>query len=372
MVPDHAVCLRDRPLRAAVCVLAALASAAVPFIAILAFRDVAIAQERAAPEPSAVRAMFLRSIDRPRVPLSPQVEVLSRGPTIVLEHFTFASQEGERVPGVLRKAASTAGARPAVILLHGTGGSKENPRIVQLSDALVARGFVGVAIDGRYHGERVKPGVRATEYVAAMLRAYRTGTERPFLYDTVWDVMRLIDYLGTREDVDASRIGVMGISKGGMETYLAAAADTRIAAAVPVIGVQSFRWALDHDAWRSRVGTFQAAIDRAAADTGVKELDAGFVRRFYDRVVPGIYSEFDAPAMLPLIAPRPLLVINGDSDPRTPLPGVRQSADAAERAYRAAGADDRFRLLLQPDTGHTFTEPAEQQAVAWLVKWLKP
>jgi dipeptidyl aminopeptidase/acylaminoacyl peptidase len=354
------------------CVLVTTASAAIPLAVIFALCDVAIAQERTTRAPSVVRSMFLRSIDRPRVPLAPQVEVLSAGPAIVRERFTFASQEGERVPGVLRKSVSTRGARPAVVLLHGTGGSKDDARILQLSDALVALGFLGVAIDGRYHGERVKPGVRATEYVAAMLRAYRTGTERPFLYDTVWDVMRLIDYLETREDVDASRIAVMGISKGGMETYLAAAADTRIAAAVPVIGVQSFRWALDHDAWQSRVGTFQAAIDRAAADAGVKGVDAGFVRRFYDRVVPGIYSEFDAPAMLPLIAPRPLLIINGDSDPRTPLPGVRECADAAERAYQAAGAQDRFRLLLQPDTGHTFTQPAEQQALAWFVKWLKP
>jgi dienelactone hydrolase len=184
--------------------------------------------------------------------------------------------------------------------------------------------------------------------------------------------MRLIDYLETREDVDARRIGVMGISKGGMETYLAAAVDPRIAAAVPVIGVQSFRWALDHDAWQSRVGTFQAAIDAAAADAGVKAVDAAFVRQFYDRVVPGIYSEFDAPAMLPLIAPRPLLVINGDSDPRTPLPGVRECADAAERVYRAGNAQERFQLVLQPNTGHAFTGPAEHQALDWFVRWLKP
>jgi len=184
--------------------------------------------------------------------------------------------------------------------------------------------------------------------------------------------MRLIDYLETRPDVDGQRIGVIGISKGGMETYLAAAADPRIAAAVPVIGVQSFRWALDNDGWQSRVGTFQAAIDEAASDAGVKTVDAAFARRFYDRVVPGIYAEFDAPAMLPLIAPRPLLVINGDSDARTPLAGVRESAAAAERAYRAAHADDRFVLHLQPDTAHAFTANAEHLALEWFTRWLKP
>jgi dipeptidyl aminopeptidase/acylaminoacyl peptidase len=83
-----------------------------------------------------------------------------------------------------------------------------------------------------------------------------------------------------------------------------------------------------------------------------------------------LYSDFDAPAMLPLIAPRPLLIINGDSDPRTPVPGVQQSAAPAEARYRALGAEERFRLLLQPNTGHAFTDSAQTEAVKWLVRWL--
>jgi dienelactone hydrolase len=354
------------------CIDGNLLCRAAAVVAVLVLGDAARVQEHAPLEASSAREAFLRLIERPRVPLSPDVKVVSSDPTLVREHFTFAAQEGERVPGVLLEPRAGNARRPAVILLHGTGGDKNDARIVKLSEALVARGFIAVAIDGRYHGERAGPGARATEYVGAMLRAYRTGKEHPFLYDTVWDIMRLIDYLETRQEVDAARIGVAGISKGGMETYLAAAADPRIAAAVPVIGVQSFRWALDHDGWKSRVGTFQAAIDSAAADAEVQVVDAAFVRRFYDRVVPGIYSEFDAPAMLPLIAPRPLLVINGDSDARTPMAGVQQSAAAAERAYRAAHAEDRFVLYIQPNTGHAFSERAEQVAIDWFVRWLKP
>ena len=97
-----------------------------------------------------------------------------------------------------------------------------------------------------------------------------------------------------------------------------------------------------------------------------------FVQDFYDRVVPGIYEEFDAPAMLPLIAPRPLLVINGDSDALTPLAGVENSAMAAERAYRSARAPEKFRLLVQRDTGHEFTADAQRTAVDWLARWLRP
>jgi dipeptidyl aminopeptidase/acylaminoacyl peptidase len=76
--------------------------------------------------------------------------------------------------------------------------------------------------------------------------------------------------------------------------------------------------------------------------------------------------------MLPLIAPRPLLVINGDSDPRTPLGGVRACIAAAEKAYQAQGAADRVKLHLQPDTGHQVTAAADQAAMSWFERWLKP
>jgi dienelactone hydrolase len=316
------------------------------------------------------RAEFLKLIDRPRAPLAPELKEMGESDGLAQTHFTFAADAEQRVPGILVKQAKSAGRRPVVIALHGTGGSKES-QLVLLKE-LAGLGFIGVAIDGRYHGERAKSGRGSADYNEAILRAYRTGREHPFLYDTVWDVLRLIDYLETRADVDAKRIGLIGFSKGGMETYLAAAADSRVAVAVPCIGVQSFRWALENNAWHSRVETFQAAINGAAKDGGVVELSADFVRKFCDRVVPGVYKEFDGPEMLPLIAPRPLLVINGDSDPRTPLPGVMDCATRARQAYANARAEDKFQLLIQEKTGHAVTPASRQTAIEWFVKWLKP
>jgi len=311
------------------------------------------------------RDSFLRLVDRARVPLAPELSALSAGGPFARERFTFATEDGQRVPGLAVKAAGSA-RRPTVIVLHGTGDRKEG--MIPLLEALADRGFLAVAIDGRHHGERAKgPG----DYPQAILQAYRTGRGHPFLYDTTWDAMRLVDYLQSRPDVDGARIGMMGISKGGMETYLTAAVDPRIAVAVPVIGVQSFQWALEHDAWQARVETILGAVLGAARD-GLRPVDAEFVQEFYDRVVPGIYAEFDAPAMLPLIAPRPLLVINGDSDDLTPLEGVREAAAAAEQAYRTARAEDRFRLLVQPGAGHEFTPSAQRTALDWLARWLRP
>ena len=254
--------------------------------------------------------------------------------------------------------------------MHGTGGNKETQ--LAFLQRLPRSGFVAVAIDGRHHGARSKAGTGSVEYVDAILRAFREGKEKPFFFDTAWDIMRLVDYLETRDDVDPKRIGLFGISKGGIETYLAAAADPRIAAAVPCIAVESFRWAVDHDSWQSRIGTVQTAFDAAARDSGVKNPGAEFVRTFYSKVAPGIDGKFDGPAMVPLIAPRPLLSINGEIDPRTPLPGVELCAEVTRAAYRAAGAEEKFVLRIQPKTGHLVLPESFDASLAWFVRWLKP
>ncbi len=322
-----------------------------------------------APDP---RADFLRLIDRPRVALDAQVEPAAGGARdgVVETSFSYMAEAGQRVPGIIIAPAVVASKpRPVVIALHGTGGNKESQRafLTELAKA----GFVGIAIDARYHGAR-HGGKGNPEYNAALVHAFRTGAEHPFFYDTVWDVMRLIDYIQTRPDLDATRVGLFGISKGGIETYLTAAVDPRVAVAVPCIAVESFRWALDHDSWHSRIGTVQAAFDTAAKDAGVAKPGADFVRTFYDRVAPGIYSEFDGPAMVPWIAPRPLLAVNGEIDPRTPMGGLNECADAARAAYGADGASDKFVLLIQPKTAHQVRPESLVTAREWFVRWLKP
>jgi dienelactone hydrolase len=316
------------------------------------------------------RTDFLQLIDRPKVPAAPAVEPPTTVDGLIQQKFSFAAEAGPRVPGVLLKPANASGRHPVVICLHGTGGNKESQ--LEFMKALALSGIMGVAIDARYHGLRSKTGTGSGEYVNAILQAFRDGKEKPFFFDTVWDVMRLIDYLETRDDVDPRKIGLFGISKGGIETYLTAAVDPRVAVAVPCIGVESFSWAVDNDSWQSRIGTVQVAFDTAAKESGVKNPGAAFVRTFYARVAPGLDGRFDGPAMVPLIAPRPLLSINGDIDPRTPLPGVELCAEAARTAYKAAKAEDRFMLRIQPQTGHRVLPQSLNLARDWFVRWLQP
>lgn len=322
------------------------------------------------------REDFLKLIDRPKVPLdfrteAPTTQDASKESGLSQTRFTFAADAQQRVPGNLIKLQSSTGRRPVVIMLHGTGGTQDDEAPFRRS--IAEKGFISVAIDGRYHGLRTKARSKGTaDYFAAIVRAWKDGKEHPFYYDTVWDVMRLVDYLQTRDDVDPARIGLMGISKGGTETYLTAAVDTRIAAVVPFIGVQSFKWALDNDTWQPRIGTIQAGFNEIAKDAGIEKPDAAFVRIFYDRVMPGVYGEFDGPSMLPLIAPRPLMTVNGELDDRTPLPGLKECTDAAAAAYKSAGKEDRFVVRIQPNTPHRVNPDSREAATEFFIKWLKP
>jgi dienelactone hydrolase len=339
---------------------------------VFAMSAVIVADAQTAVDVSAVRAAFLKMIDRPRVALAAETRPRLDSGFYRAEDFSFAAEARERVPGLFLTASSAKGRRPVVIFLHGTGAKKEDQ--LALMRTLADRGLASAAIDARHHGDRIVSGSDGdnAQYYAALVETYRTGKGRPYLYDTVWDVMRLVDYLESRPDVDPKSIGIMGISKGGTEAYLAAAVDSRLAAVVPIIGVQGFRWALENDRWQPRVATFRPAVDGAARSDGVQTVDAAFVRRFYDRVAPGVYGDFDAPSVLQLIAPRPLLVINGDSDPRTPLVGVQLAVAAARQAYRKQGAEEKLGVYIQPNAGHVFTPVAELVMADWFVKWLAP
>ena len=330
--------------------------------------------------PSEVKAAFLKRLDRPRVPLDTilrETKAPHRG--VVAERLDFATDtraDGsiERVPALLARPEGMKGRMPAVIVLHGTGGRKD--AMWNWLEQLAHRGIVAIAIDGRFHGER-NPGLPGTKaYNQAIIKAWRDKPDgpasHPLYYDTCWDIWRTIDYLETRGDVDPSRIGMIGISKGGIETWLAAAADDRVKVAVPAISVQSFKWSLDHDKWQARANTVKEAHEAAAADLEKSKVDAEVCRALWSKVLPGILDEFDAPSMLPLFANRSLLILNGEKDPNCPIEGAELAFSAAKAAFHDADADEHLKVIVAKDSGHTLTSEQHAAALEWFVHWLKP
>jgi len=215
--------------------------------------------------------------------------------------------------------------------------------------------------------------LRLAPYVVALKKSWleRDDSEResPFVYDSAHDASRVLDVLldhpefaNLRGSIDTSKIGITGVSLGGMIAWFAAASDTRFTVAAPAIGVQGFKYALDHNKWGPRVDSLKAFFDNVLEDVKKKEgwsegLNSELVGRAWDAIVPGIRSDFDSPFSLALIAPRPLLIINGGIDDRTPPEGVEAALDFAKASWDAVSGGDgaaewKTELVFGEGVGH--------------------
>ena len=326
--------------------------------------------------PQEAKKALLKILDRPKVAADLRVVGEAKEEKgLITEHFSFASEKKadgsiERVPVLLVRPAKE-GKYPVMIVLHGTGGNKEGQKswLVDFAN----RGVIGVAVDARYHGERVPNVKGSAAYVEAITKAWKTPKdqpqEHPFYYDTVWDLWRLVDLLETRKDVQPNKIGMLGISMGGIQTWLAASVDDRIQVAAPLIGVQSFRWSLENDRWDGRAKTIQAAHEAAAKDLGEVKVNRKVCQVLWSKVIPGILDDFDCPNLLPLFAGRALFIANGTGDPNCPIEGARIAIASAEKAFKEANCPEKLKILIE-EVKHTVTPEARKMAIDFCVKTL--
>jgi dienelactone hydrolase len=141
--------------------------------------------------------------------------------------------------------------------------------------------------------------------------------------ERIYDVDRAIDYLASRDDVDMERLGLMGLSGGGMITICAAGLLPRVHLAMPAGHFCTYRDGL-------------MSIHHCGCC-----------------YVPGIYNYAEMADVAGLFAPRPLVIVTGKDDRSKPLEGVRKAFRDLKRIYRAAGAEERCHLVVG-DGGHRF------------------
>jgi Abhydrolase family len=139
----------------------------------------------------------------------------------------------------------------------------------------------------------------------------------------VWDVMRAIDYIGTRAELDSNRVGCMGISGGGTVTVFSSALDVRIRAAL----VSGY------------LNTFRDSV--------------GSIVHCSDNYVPGILNWAEMHDIAGLIAPRPLFVESGEKDDIFPIRASVESFNEVQKVYDAFGARDRAEQEVFPGE-HSF------------------
>ncbi|VTU00652.1 Dienelactone hydrolase family protein OS=Singulisphaera acidiphila (strain ATCC BAA-1392 / DSM 18658 / VKM B-2454 / MOB10) GN=Sinac_2221 PE=4 SV=1: Abhydrolase_5 [Gemmataceae bacterium] len=329
--------------------------------------------------PEKAKAALLKLLDRPKVPADVREDAkpVEKG-GLTYTRWSFASEKKadgtvERVPVLMVAPTDRTGKLPVVVVLHGTGGNKDG--LVSWLEDFAKQGVIGVAIDARYHGDRSGGAKGAAAYVEAITKAWKAPAgqphEHPFFYDTVWDLWRLVDVLESHEAIDGKKIGMLGISMGGIQTWLAASVDDRVVVAAPLIAAQSFKWSLDNDKWQGRANTIKAAHEAAAKDLGEAAVNQRVCRELWGKVIPGILDDFDCPNLIRLFAGRALFIANGDKDANCPIEGAKLAIAAAEDAFAKAGAKDKLVVRINAGVGHSVTPDDRKEAIAFCVKWLK-
>lgn len=164
-----------------------------------------------------------------------------------------------------------------------------------------------------------------------------------------WNCIRALDYLETRPEVDAKRIGVTGRSGGGAYSWWISALDDRIAAAVPVAGITDL---INH-----------------VADGGAGRYHDGVVEGHCDCMYIVNTYRWDYATVAALVAPRPLLISNSDKDVIFPLDGVYRIHQQVKRIYDMYGAGDKLGLQIT-EGPHKDTQELRVHAFRWFNRWL--
>jgi dienelactone hydrolase len=300
---------------------------------------------------SSARYRMRRLLNLPDGRSTPKAEVLQKSTddNVVIEDLRFQADGGMWVPVMIVKPTSTSQKLPAIICLPGTGGTRQQltDARLQLSErprtgwarALARQGFVTLSLD--YRGSPARAQNIYTDAVRMQLEG------RNFMGSLVHEVLRAVDYLQTRPDVDGTRIGITGFSLGGAISWYAAAADARISVIVPVCG---------------GAGTYDDLL-RYPKNTDYHSqyfYPAGFLKEF-----PG-----DQPEVFASLAPRAVLVVGRDQDQGMPVEGLRKLEQKVKAVYVKRGVAERFDVYITPGD-HTYTEEMFARVSDWFKRFLK-
>ncbi|MEZ0276045.1 MAG: alpha/beta hydrolase, partial [Roseimicrobium sp.] len=258
----------------------------------------------------------------PPRPAIPQVTTISREEKdgYVLEKFRFENGLGMTVPGYIFLPANAGGKKsPAILYCHWHGGQYDigkeemlqtNATPVPAGPTLAKLGYVVLGIDACCFGERngEGPGGIAEKGSAGEMTAskFQLWAGRTLWGVMVRDDLMALDYLCSRPEVDASRVGVTGISMGSTRSWWIMALDDRPRAAVNVACVTRYQ-DLVHEQNLKAHGIY-----------------------YY---VPGMLQHFDSEAVIALAAPRAMLFMTGDQDSGSPVSGIKTLEEKVRPIY---------------------------------------
>jgi len=279
-------------------------------------------------------------------PLNAQTTGKIEHPGYVIEKLRFESSPGLYVTANLYRPAAP-GKYPGVLLPlgHWEQGKVHMQRIAA---NLALKGFVALAYDPLGQGERQQiydrrlgaslAGASVPQHIVAGGQSLLTGTS--FARYRIHDGRRAIDYLVSRPEVDAERIGVTGCSGGGTLTTYIAALDPRVKVAAPACYMNSF----------------QVLFAGSVGDS--------------EQSLPGFLSSgLDQADYVELFAPKPWLMSSTEQDFFTPA-GAKIVYEEARRWYELFGAGEKIKWVVGKGEHGTPLEVREA-IYEWMIRWLK-
>lgn len=283
--------------------LAAVSAAAAAALLSLGAANSAGCAIAAAPEPQTVAAAAVGNVPttlagiayEPAAPLNAALKPLfdaAAPPENRTYSLSYAGGGGKSVPALMTIPGSKAdGAKkPCVLLLHGLGGRKED--MLLLGIALARRGYASIALDIAGHGQREKIGGKPVSDLAL-------PEMRQVAAQTVIDLRRATDYAVSHPEIDAGRIGYVGVSLGGIIGGVFVASEPRLRGGV--------LWAAGGD-WGKLITTSQHAFAKKYREKG--ETDAAKIE--------AVMGDVDPQRYIASASPRPLLFLNGTEDQVVP------------------------------------------------------
>jgi cephalosporin-C deacetylase-like acetyl esterase len=279
-------------------------------------------------------------------PLNPRVTGRIQNESFTIEKVIFESLPGFFVTANLYRP-NRPGRYPAVLLQSGhTQEGKPEPQ--RLAANLALKGFVALAFDPIGQGEREQTfdpqlqgplaGWSVNEHIHAGAQSILVGEGVGRYF--IWDAKRALDYLLSRPDVDATRIGAAGCSGGGALTTFIGALDPRVKAVVPACYPNSYR------------------VLFAGPDPDSE-------MSFPDFLASGL----DTADFVELSAPAPWLIQATEHDYFTPA-GAKLVYEEVRRWYALYGAEDKVRFFI--GSGPHGTPLESREAIyEWMIRWLK-
>jgi dienelactone hydrolase len=209
-------------------------------------------------------------------------------------------------------------------------------------DSLVKRGIAVLAYDQIGFGTRLRD----------VRRFYERYPQWSLMGKMVADARAAVDALARLEEVDASRIFLMGYSLGAKVGLLAAAFDDRVKAVAAVCGFEALR------------------LDRPEKGAeGLRHYSHlhGLIPRFGFFLGQESRLPFDYEEVLALVAPKPALIVAPTLDRYAPVDDVRRGVEASRGIYRLLGHDSAL-VLETPVDFNRFSRKTQERVFDWLAQ----